>query len=87
MNFLVIAALVAALVAFFLVTELLAAALPLLIVIVLVPAHERPALAALVAATDHRRRLRLWPALRTAVATRRRLQAGRYSTSGRPGPP
>ncbi|WP_436529077.1 hypothetical protein [Actinoplanes sp. HUAS TT8] len=86
MSPVVLIGLVTALVAFVVMTELLAAALPLLIVIVLVPAHERPALAAVIAAADHRRRLRFWPALRTATAARR-IQAGRYSTSGRPGPP
>ena len=51
--------------------ELAAAALPLLIVVILVPPAERPALAACLAATDSRKRLRLWPALRAAVRARR----------------
>ncbi len=51
--------------------ELAVAAVPLLIVVTLVPPAERPALAACLAAADSRRRLRLWPALRLAVAARR----------------
>ncbi|MFI1995553.1 hypothetical protein [Actinoplanes sp. NPDC020271] len=78
---------VAAIIVFFLVTELLLAILPLLLVITLVPPHERPDLAAVLAAADKSPRWRFWAELRTAVAARRRAQAGRYSTSGRPGPP
>ncbi|GAA4588099.1 hypothetical protein BJY16_008445 [Actinoplanes octamycinicus] len=87
MTDLTTAGLIAALVGLFLVSELAAATLPLLIVIAVVPPHERPALAAVLAATDSRRRLHVWPALRTAVADRRRLRAGRYAAAGRPGPP
>ncbi len=53
------------------VSELLAAVLPVLVVIMLVPPKERADLAALLAATDSSRRLRLWPALRLAVRARR----------------
>lgn len=52
-------------------TELLAAALPLLLVITMVPHQERAQLAELIAAVDQSRRLRLWPALRAAIAARR----------------
>jgi hypothetical protein len=58
------------------VSELLAAVLPLLVLVLLVPPEERAELAALVAATDSSRRLRLWPALRVAVLARR-ARAGR----------
>ncbi|MBL7261943.1 hypothetical protein [Paractinoplanes lichenicola] len=51
--------------------ELLAAVIPLLVVLTFVPPEERPALAAVLAATDSSRRLRLWPALRVAVEARR----------------
>lgn len=52
-------------------TELLAASIPLLLVILMVPHHERAQLAELIAAADRSRRLRLWPALRAAIAARR----------------
>jgi hypothetical protein len=52
-------------------SELAAATLPILVVVALVPHEERRQLAELIAAVDSRRRLRLWPALRTAVAARR----------------
>jgi hypothetical protein len=51
--------------------EVAAAVLPLLIVVTLVPSHERTAVAEMLAAIDSSRRLRLWPALRVAVAARR----------------
>lgn len=53
------------------VLELAVAAVPMLILIMMVPAHERRDLAELAAATDSSRRLRLWPALNTAVTARR----------------
>ncbi|MDP9794394.1 hypothetical protein J2S43_002906 [Catenuloplanes nepalensis] len=62
---------VAVVVVFFLVVELAAATLPLLIVVTLVPPGERRELAEVLAAVDHGRRLRLWPALRAAVRARR----------------
>ena len=71
MSTLAIVGLVAMLVAFFLVVELITATLPLLLVITLVPHAERRELAMLLAAADSSRRLRLWPALRAAVAARR----------------
>jgi hypothetical protein len=52
-------------------TELAAAVLPILIVILLVPPEERADLATVIAAADSSHRLRLWRALRTAVAARR----------------
>ncbi|MFF5084713.1 hypothetical protein ACFY36_47380 [Actinoplanes sp. NPDC000266] len=63
--------LVALLVALVALTEVLAASVPLLLVITMVPPHERAQLAELIAAADRGRRLRLWPALRAAVAARR----------------
>ncbi|MET0415745.1 MAG: hypothetical protein ABW022_06965 [Actinoplanes sp.] len=57
------------------VVELVAAVLPLVLIVALVPHHERRDLAELLAAADSSRRLRLWPALRIAVATRRRQRA------------
>jgi hypothetical protein len=53
------------------VVELAAATVPMLIVIAFVPADEREALARVLASVDSSRRLRLWPALRLAVAVRR----------------
>lgn len=53
-----------------LVVELLAATVPMLIVITMVPPEEREALARVLAAADSSRRLRLWPALRAAIAGR-----------------
>ncbi|MBG0568264.1 hypothetical protein [Actinoplanes aureus] len=77
MESLVIAAAVAALIVFVVLTELAAAALPVLIVICLVPPAERDSLARLLAAADSGRRLRLWPALRVAVVRRRTELSGR----------
>ena len=57
------------------VTELLAAVLPLLIVLAFVPPAQRSVLADLLAASDSSRRLRCWPALRLAVASRRSARA------------
>ncbi len=54
------------------VVELAAAVLPVLIVVTLVPPEERSALAEVIAAVDSSPRLRLWSALRLAVAARRR---------------
>jgi hypothetical protein len=51
--------------------ELVAAVLPMIIVLALVPPEERHGLAELIAATDSSRKLRVWPALRLAVAARR----------------
>ncbi|MCA2214759.1 hypothetical protein [Jidongwangia harbinensis] len=51
--------------------EVAAAVLPLLIVLIFVPPEERDSLARLLATCDNSRRLRLWPALRTAVVARR----------------
>lgn len=63
-------------------TELLAAALPVVIVIAMVPPEEREGLAKLLAACDSSRKLRLWPALRLAVRTRR-AEARRTRTGGK----
>lgn len=71
MNALVVVAVVSIVVLIVVLTELAAATLPLLIVVILVPADERAELAALLAACDSSRRLRLWPALRAAVMARR----------------
>jgi hypothetical protein len=68
---LVIFAIVAALVALFIVVELASAVLPLLIVVTMVAPEERAALAQLIAATDRSRKLRLWRALRLAVLAQR----------------
>jgi hypothetical protein len=68
---LVVFAIVAALLFLFIVVELIAAIVPLLIVVTLVPQEEREGLAQLLAAADSSRRLRLWRALRLAVAARR----------------
>jgi hypothetical protein len=51
--------------------ELLAAVLPLILVLTLVRPEERRTLADLLAAADCSHRLRLWSALRRAVATHR----------------
>jgi hypothetical protein len=69
-EFAVLAA-VAALVMLFVLAEIAAAVLPVIIVVALVPPEERATLAELIAAADSSRRLRLWPALRVAVAARR----------------
>ena len=71
MTSLVVFAIVAALLFLFIVVELIAAIVPLLIVVTLVPQEEREGLAQLLAAADSSRRLRLWRALRVAVAARR----------------
>jgi hypothetical protein len=71
MNGLVVLTVVSAVVIIIVLLELAAATLPLLIVLTLVPPHERAQLAELLAACDSSRRLRLWPALRAAVAARR----------------
>lgn len=63
---------VAALVVLLVFSEIVAAALPIIIVVALVPPQERDDLAKVLAACDSSRRLRLWPALRTAVEARRR---------------
>lgn len=65
---------VAAVVVTVVLTELATATLPILIVVLLVPPEERADLAELVAAIDSSRRLRLWPALRVAVAARRAVR-------------
>jgi uncharacterized membrane protein len=67
--------LVAGIVVLFLIVEVVAAVLPILVVIVLVPPEERDGLAQLIAAADSSRKLRLWPALRAAVASRRRARS------------
>ena len=69
-DFAVLAA-VAVLVGLFVLVEVAAAVLPLIIVMTLVPAAERRDLAAVLAATDSSRKLRLWPALRLAVRARK----------------
>jgi hypothetical protein len=71
MSTVTIVGIVALLIAFVVLTELMAAALPLLLVITLVPHEERQQLAELIAVTDRSRRLRLWHALRVAVAAQR----------------
>ncbi|MFF5288280.1 hypothetical protein [Paractinoplanes globisporus] len=71
MNAAVVCAVLATLI-LVVVVEVVAAVLPLVLVIALVKPDERPALAEVLAAADSSRRLRLWPALRIAVAVRRR---------------
>lgn len=71
MSGLAVFTVVAALVFLVVVVELSAAALPMLIVLIFVPPEERPGLAGLLAAIDSSPRLRLWPALRAAVQSRR----------------
>jgi hypothetical protein len=71
MSTLLAVGIVGVLIALIILTELLAATLPLLLVVTMVPPHERAQLAELLAAADHSRRLRFWPALRTATAARR----------------
>jgi len=66
-----LAGIVALLVLLFVLSEIVSAVLPLIIVLTFVPEREREALAGLVAALDSSRRLRLWRALRFAVAMRR----------------
>jgi len=68
---------VAGFVTFVVLVELLAAVLPLLVVMIWVPAEERPALAAVVAAASGRRRLTCWSALRVFAARRRAADAAR----------
>ena len=75
MIFAVLAA-VAALMMLFVLAEIMAAVLPLLIVVELVPPEQRRDLAELIAAYDSSRRLRVWPALRVAVAARRQGRDG-----------
>ena len=99
MNELTVLAAVAGLVMLFVVAEIIAAVLPVIIVVALVPPEERAALADLIAATDSSRRLRLWPALRTAVGRRppprsraqrregRRLVGNGATPTTRPRPP
>jgi hypothetical protein len=71
MTITVLAGIVALLVFLFLISEILSAVLPLIIVLTCVPERERQALAEVLAALDSSHRLRLWPALRLAVALRR----------------
>jgi hypothetical protein len=71
MNELVVVIAVAAVVVLFVLVEIAAAVVPILIIIVAVPPDERHGLAELVAAADSSPKLRLWPALRVAVAARR----------------
>ncbi|MEU4425862.1 hypothetical protein AB0F81_35025 [Actinoplanes sp. NPDC024001] len=80
MSAIAIVGLVTTLVTFFLLVELASAALPLLIIVTLVPPGQRQELAFLLATVDSSRRLRLWPALRAAVAARRR-ERWRYRTA------
>jgi hypothetical protein len=67
----VIAGIVALLVLVLVLSEIVAAVLPLIIVLTCVPERERDTLARVLAALDSSRRLRVWPALRLAVALRR----------------
>jgi putative exporter of polyketide antibiotics len=71
MSQLAVVLVVALLVMLFIVAEIVAATLPIIVIITLVPPEDRQCLAELLAATDSSRKLRLWPALRTAVAARR----------------
>ena len=76
MNEFAVVLVVAAVVVLLLIVEITAAVLPILIVIFAVPPEERHGLAELIAATDSSRKLRLWPALRVAVAARRGRRRG-----------
>ena len=71
METIVLSVIVIAFVAIVALTELAAAVLPILVVVLLVPADQRADLARVLAAADSSRRLRLWRALRVAVAARR----------------
>jgi Na+-transporting methylmalonyl-CoA/oxaloacetate decarboxylase gamma subunit len=62
---------------FIVLLELFAAVAPMLVVIVCVPPDERHELAYLMAAADSSSRLRLWTALRLAVAARRKQRNAR----------
>jgi len=88
MNEFAVLAAVATLVILVVLAEIAAAALPLIIVITLVPPHERPELAAVLAACDSSRKLRLWAALQAAVKARRlrrrRDRAGRQPAERAP---
>lgn len=77
MSTVVAVSIVALLIILIALTEVAAATLPLLVVIALVPHEHRQQLADLIAVVDHRRRLRLWAALRAGVAARRRLDGDR----------
>lgn len=68
---LAIVAAIAAVVILVVFAEVAAAVLPVIIILALVPPEERQGLAELIAATDSSRKLRVWPALRLAVAARR----------------
>lgn len=67
-----IALLVMAFIALIVLVELLASVLPLLVVLTWVPPEDRSALAAVMAAADHSRRLTFWSALRLVIARRER---------------
>ena len=77
---------VVALILVVVVSEVLAAVLPVLIVITMVPPEDRAGLAALIAAADSSRRLRVWPALRVAVLARRVQRANRRPADRQPHP-
>jgi len=77
MDHLAVLIAVAALVMLFVLAEIAAAALPLILVIALVPPEQRKDLAEVLAAYDSSHKLRLWPALRAAVRTRRRQRRDR----------
>lgn len=80
MNELAILVAVAVLVMLFVLAEIAAAVLPLIIVLTMVPPEQRQSLAELIAACDSSRRLRLWPALRTAVKARRQARDRNLNT-------
>jgi hypothetical protein len=76
MRELLVVAIVGVLVLVVALTEIAAATLPVLIVVLLVPPEERAGLAEVIAAADSSHRLRLWRALRMAVAARRAARSG-----------
>jgi hypothetical protein len=71
MNEFTVLCAVVALIGLFVTMEIVSAVLPLILVLALVPPQDRAGLAQVIAAADSSRKLRLWPALRLAVAARR----------------
>ncbi|MFG1609975.1 hypothetical protein [Actinoplanes sp. NPDC049265] len=86
MNEFTVLCAVVALVGLFVTMEIVSAVLPLVLVITLVPPGDRAGLAQVIAAADSSRKLRLWSALRVAVAARGRTRSGGADTATpRPG--
>ena len=73
---------VMAFILFIVLLELLVAVVPLIVVVLCVPPEERRELAQLMATVDSSSRLRLWTALRLAVAARRKQRKAAVSPRG-----